>query len=99
MAYELNFRKVTYALPEALDLVGIDDVYHGKRVASMAAKTGSVDRVINRSKNRVIEFGIALVPRKDRKIIKVHILYVMRSEGKLRKYLLNARNLFLKCYS
>lgn len=38
MEYELNFREVTYALSEALDLVGIDDLYHGKRVAFMAAE-------------------------------------------------------------
>jgi len=38
MDYELNFREVTYALSEALDLVGIDDVRHGKRVAFMAAE-------------------------------------------------------------
>jgi len=38
----LNFREVTYALSEALDLVGIDDVRHGKRVAFMAAECGKV---------------------------------------------------------
>jgi len=51
MAYELNFREVTYALSEALDLVGIDDVYHGKRVAFMAAEcahtAGYDDEMIN----------------------------------------------------
>lgn len=46
MDYQLNFREVTYALSEALDLVGIDDIRHGKRVAFMAvqcAKEGGVD--------------------------------------------------------
>jgi len=46
MDYRLNFREVTYALSEALDLVGIDDVHHGKRVAFMAAacaKEGGFD--------------------------------------------------------
>ncbi|OQX59976.1 MAG: hypothetical protein B5M52_01790 [Helicobacteraceae bacterium 4484_230] len=38
MIYKLNFREVVYALSEALDLVGIDDIYHGKRVAFMAAE-------------------------------------------------------------
>lgn len=38
MNYTLNFREVTYALSEALDLVGVDDVRHGKRVAFMAAE-------------------------------------------------------------
>jgi len=36
--YKLNIREVCYALSEALDYVGIDDVYHGKRVAYMASK-------------------------------------------------------------
>jgi len=38
MDYELNLREVIYALSEALDLVGIDDIRHGKRVAFMAAE-------------------------------------------------------------
>ncbi|WP_041957067.1 HD domain-containing phosphohydrolase [Sulfurospirillum arsenophilum] len=38
MNYNLNIREVTYALSEALDLVGIDDILHGKRVAYMAAE-------------------------------------------------------------
>lgn len=44
MNYELNFREVTYALSEALDLVGIDDVRHGKRVAFMAAECAKMLR-------------------------------------------------------
>ncbi len=46
MRYRLNLREVTYALSEALDLVGIDDTRHGKRVAFMAAacaKEGGFD--------------------------------------------------------
>lgn len=38
MNYHLNIREVTYALSEALDFVGIDDILHGKRVAYMAAE-------------------------------------------------------------
>ena len=38
MKYNLNIREVTYALSGALDLVGIDDTLHGKRVAYMAAE-------------------------------------------------------------
>ena len=38
MTYKLNLKEVTYALSEALDLVGIDDKMHGKRVAYMAAE-------------------------------------------------------------
>lgn len=38
MNYLLNIKEVTYALTEALDFVGIDDIMHGKRVAYMAAE-------------------------------------------------------------
>jgi HD-GYP domain-containing protein (c-di-GMP phosphodiesterase class II) len=38
MKYNLNIREVTYSLSGALDLVGIDDTLHGKRVAFMAAE-------------------------------------------------------------
>lgn len=38
MKYKLNLREVTYALSTALDFVGIDDTFHGKRVAYMAAE-------------------------------------------------------------
>ena len=37
---EADFRKVVYALSDALDLVGVDDVAHGKRVGVMAAECG-----------------------------------------------------------
>jgi len=42
MNYNLNIREVTYALSEALDFVGIDDILHGKRVAYMAAEVANV---------------------------------------------------------
>lgn len=32
----ISFNKLIYALSDALDLVGVDDIYHGKRVAYMA---------------------------------------------------------------
>ncbi len=37
---EADFRQVVYALSDALDLVGVDDVAHGKRVGVMAAECG-----------------------------------------------------------
>lgn len=37
---EPDCRKVVYALSDALDLVGVDDVAHGKRVGVMAAECG-----------------------------------------------------------
>ncbi len=35
---EADFRQVVYALSDALDLVGVDDIAHGKRVGVMAAE-------------------------------------------------------------
>lgn len=40
MLYQLNLREVTYALSEALDYVGVDDIQHGKRVAYIACEIG-----------------------------------------------------------
>lgn len=37
---QANLRHVIYALSDALDLVGVDDVAHGKRVGIMAAECG-----------------------------------------------------------
>jgi putative nucleotidyltransferase with HDIG domain len=37
---EFDLRHVIYALSDALDLVGVDDVAHGKRVGIMAAECG-----------------------------------------------------------
>jgi putative nucleotidyltransferase with HDIG domain len=36
-----NLHQVIYALSDALDLVGVDDIYHGKRVAYMALEVAS----------------------------------------------------------
>lgn len=36
-----NLHQIIYALSDALDLVGVDDIYHGKRVAYMAIETAS----------------------------------------------------------
>lgn len=54
MTYHLNLKEVTFGLSEALDLVGIDDTLHGKRVAYMASSVGKnmgwpqerIDRII-----------------------------------------------------
>ncbi|MFZ5483649.1 MAG: HD-GYP domain-containing protein [Pseudomonadota bacterium] len=40
MSLQVELRHVIYALSDALDLVGIDDVAHGKRVGIMAAECG-----------------------------------------------------------
>ena len=40
--HQSDLRHVVYALSDALDLVGVDDVAHGKRVGIMAAECGKV---------------------------------------------------------
>lgn len=40
MGLRLDLRQIVYVLSDALDLVGVDDVFHGKRVAYMARRTG-----------------------------------------------------------
>lgn len=40
MPLQAELRRVIYALSDALDLVGVDDVAHGKRVGIMAAECG-----------------------------------------------------------
>ena len=37
MTSEINLRQIVFSLSRALDLVGIDDMHHGKRVAFMAS--------------------------------------------------------------
>jgi len=40
MPIQLNLHQTVHALSDALDLVGVDDIYHGKRVALMAMECG-----------------------------------------------------------
>ncbi len=40
MTLKVDLRQVIHALADALDLVGVDDVAHGKRVGVMAAECG-----------------------------------------------------------
>lgn len=40
MAFKVDIRQVIHSFSDALDLVGIDEVYHGKRVAFMAWTCG-----------------------------------------------------------
>lgn len=40
MLQPIDFNQLAHALSNMIDLVGIDDVYHGKRVAYMCAETG-----------------------------------------------------------
>ena len=42
MTFQINVRQVIHTLAEALDLVGVDEVNHGKRVAFMAVQCARV---------------------------------------------------------
>ncbi len=42
MTFQINVRQVIHTLAEALDLVGVDEVNHGKRVAFMAVECARV---------------------------------------------------------
>ncbi len=54
-----NLHQIIYALSDALDLVGVDDIYHGKRVAYMALE---VARELNlNDKDRVDLFHASLL--------------------------------------
>jgi HD-GYP domain-containing protein (c-di-GMP phosphodiesterase class II) len=56
--YKLNIRQVSYALSEALDMVGVDDLYHGKRVAFIASKMCQVLGFSNVRIDRIINIGM-----------------------------------------
>jgi len=51
-------REVGYALSEALDYVGIDDVYHGKRVAFMASQLCSMMNYPQEKIDHMINIGM-----------------------------------------
>lgn len=53
-----NLRQAVYALSDALDLVGIDDRYHGKRVAFMAAECGRSMGMPADQLDRLLQEGI-----------------------------------------
>lgn len=39
-SYNVNLHEVVYSLSNALDLVGVNHIHHGKRVAYMATEVG-----------------------------------------------------------
>lgn len=59
MPDQYDLRQVLYALSDALDLVGDDAFYHGKRVAVMAAETGR--RLGLPKKDRLLLFHASLL--------------------------------------
>ncbi len=54
----VNLRQVVYALSDALDLVGVDDVAHGKRVGIMAAECGRALHLGKSECNFLFELGL-----------------------------------------
>lgn len=58
MTIEVDLRHVIYALSDALDLVGIDDVAHGKRVGIMAAECGKTLGLDARAVNFLFDLGM-----------------------------------------
>ncbi|MGI6656147.1 MAG: HD-GYP domain-containing protein [Desulfobulbus sp.] len=54
----VNLRQVVYALSDALDLVGVDDVAHGKRVGIMAAECGKILHLGKDECNFLFELGL-----------------------------------------
>lgn len=55
---QFDFRQVIYALSDALDLVGIDDVAHGKRVGIMAAECSRARRATEAEITFMFDLGM-----------------------------------------
>lgn len=58
MTLQADLRHVVYALSDALDLVGVDDVAHGKRVAIMAAECGRVAGLSEQEQTFLFDLGM-----------------------------------------
>lgn len=54
----IDIRKAVIALSDALDLVGVDETYHGKRVAYIAVECGKRLGLDNDSCNELFEIGL-----------------------------------------
>lgn len=57
-ALQVDLKQVVYALSASLDLVGIGDVAHGKRVGIMAAECGKVMGVGSAEEVQLFELGV-----------------------------------------
>ena len=55
MVTEINLRQVVFSLSRALDLVGIDDMHHGKRVAFMANACAEYLQIPGHERDSLIE--------------------------------------------
>lgn len=58
MPLQADLRHVIYALSDALDLVGVDDVGHGKRVGAMAAACGRLSGLGEREVTALFDLGM-----------------------------------------
>lgn len=55
---EVDLRQVVYALSDALDLVGVDDFFHGKRVAFIAVECGRLHGLDEPSLDTLLDAGL-----------------------------------------
>lgn len=58
MNLRLNLRQVVYVLSDALDLVGVNDLNHGKRVAYMAARIAGAAGLNEKQVDDVLHAGL-----------------------------------------
>ena len=58
MHVEVDVRQAIYALSDALDLVGVDDFYHGKRVAMMAVEVARVSGMDVALQEELFDIGL-----------------------------------------
>ncbi|RLA25718.1 MAG: phosphohydrolase [Gammaproteobacteria bacterium] len=56
--FSLNLHEVIFSLSDALDLVGVDQIYHGKRVAYIAAECG---KALNLDNDRLDDLFLAAI--------------------------------------
>lgn len=58
VSVEVDLRQVVYALSDALDLVGVDDFFHGKRVAFIAVECGRLHGLDEATLETVLDAGL-----------------------------------------
>ena len=56
--FKINLHETIFSLSDALDLVGVDQIYHSKRVAYLAAECG---KALNWSKDRLDDLFLAAI--------------------------------------
>ncbi|TXK96776.1 hypothetical protein BMR11_01660 [Methylococcaceae bacterium CS5] len=56
--FNINIYEVIFSLSDAVDLVGVDQIYHGKRVAYIAAECG---KALNWDDDRLDDLFLAAI--------------------------------------